>query len=370
MSTNSPTERVVVNCVIPYGIYGGAEVYLKDLVKSSRRDGLFFNFLMFGDNRIRMFFEDDPFVSFRIFGNPEDMKKWIMNHQSDVFLFYNRKDIYDMVQEMKSNGLRSKVIEIYHSDFKWKGSMSTLEERIGIDTMIITYPELGMNISGIFERRVVPIPVDTERFHRTPFSLKNIKNPFGNEKKTIGIVARLSKEKNIDYVLDTAKIMKDFNFIIVGDGPESDRLLSRIKSEGLTNTKLLGHQDDTSSYYLMMDAFLMASDLEGTSISILEAMSSNVLVFSNLVGGISSILEDNHTGIRIYGNPEEDSKIIRTNINRANLTNNARSFVIKNHGVSECSNLFKNAIVGDIDSFKRNNERDLDGEVVIMGDFV
>lgn len=369
-SANSSEERVVVNCVIPYGIYGGAEVYLKDLIKASRKDGLFFNFLMFGDNRIRMFFENDPFVSFRTFNKLVDMKNWVMNHQSDIFLFYNRKDIYDMVQDMKTDGLKSKVIEIYHSDFKWNGSMSSLDQRVGIDTMIVTYPELGNDILGLFERRVVPIPVDTEKFFKKPSNMRDVKNPFGNDKKIIGTVARLSKEKNINYILDTAKLMRDFNFIIVGDGPEFGAVSGRIRNESITNVKLVGHQDDTSPYYFMMDAFLMASDMEGTSISVLEAMSSNVLVFSNFVGGISSILEDNYTGVKIHGNPEDDSKIIRANISRNTLTSNARNFVIKNHGISECSTLFKSALVGDIDSFRKNEERNLKGEIVITGDFV
>lgn len=363
------TERSTVYCVIPYGIYGGAEVYLKDLINATKKENVFFNLLYLHDkNNLKTFFKDDIYSSARNFSDLSEMKKWITKHPPDIFLYYNRKDIYDLAIDLKKSGVTSKIVEIYHSDFVWPGAVANLNHREDIDTMIVTYPELGTQIKGVFERRTVPIPIDTVKFSKN-ISKSDMDIGLFPGKKVIGTVARLSKEKNIDYILDLAIQMGDFEFLIVGDGPEGPRLKNRVQKEKIINVTFAGHQDDPSRYYHLMNAFVLCSDMEGTSISVLEAMSSSVLVFSNFVGGISSILEEEHSGIRVFGNAREDANIIRSNINRMNVVSNARQYVERNHSVTNCSKLFLSALLGNIDLFNKK-ARIPDSELVISGEFI
>ena len=89
----------------------------------------------------------------------------------------------------------------------------------------------------------------------------------------------------------------------------------------ITNCKLLGFTDNVEEHYEYFDAFVLASKMEGTPISILEAMATGTIVFSNMVGAIPDILEDQVTGYRIYNNPEIDSEIIRQNIDEYDTIN-------------------------------------------------
>jgi hypothetical protein len=140
-------------------------------------------------------------------------------------------------------------------------------------------------------------------------------------------------------VLDLAKEMNDFYFLVLGDGPEKNRLLERIRLENIENIKLLGHVNDTYNYYNIFDAFILLSKMEGTPISIIEAMASGVPVFSNGVGAIPDLIKDNETGFIIKESDDLKSKIAN-NLSNNDIIKNARNFVVENHDIIKNNNKF------------------------------
>lgn len=110
------------------------------------------------------------------------------------------------------------------------------------------------------------------------------------------IIANLVPKKNIDLVIEIAKICPDYNFKIVGKGPEKQRL--ETKMQNIANVSLVGFKT-TEEIIALMDtsfAFLLTSFFEGTPTSVLEACSRGLPIVTSNVGGLKSIIKDNENG--------------------------------------------------------------------------
>ena len=86
------------------------------------------------------------------------------------------------------------------------------------------------------------------------------------ERLTALTVGRLIKRKRIDWII---KACSNVNLIITGDGPEREHL----ENIAGKNVKFLGHKEPD---YTAADVYISASEHEGMSNSILEAMSSGL----------------------------------------------------------------------------------------------
>ena len=110
------------------------------------------------------------------------------------------------------------------------------------------------------------------------------------------IIANLVPKKNIDLVIEIAKICPDYNFKIVGKGPEKKSL--ETKMENIDNASLVGFKA-TEEIITLMDnsfAFLLTSFFEGTPTSVLEACSRGLPIVTSNVGGLKSIIKNNENG--------------------------------------------------------------------------
>jgi len=96
------------------------------------------------------------------------------------------------------------------------------------------------------------------------------------KKPNLLYVGRLSKVKNIDLLI---KVMKHIsaNLIIVGDGEEKENLVALTSKLGLQKKVFFeGYKIDVQNYLSFCDLFVLLSDSEGLSNSMLEAMSMGV----------------------------------------------------------------------------------------------
>lgn len=130
-----------------------------------------------------------------------------------------------------------------------------------------------------------------------PSGIKSIffkKYPRSFQKKSfqIIVVANLVKKKNLELVLEIAMDTHNFNFVLVGDGPEKNFLLKRIKDLNLSNLEFLGYKnhEELLQLYYESDIFLSTSRKEGTPTAMLEAMACGLPVVSTKAGGVESIL--------------------------------------------------------------------------------
>lgn len=357
-------ENKKIAFIIPYGIYGGAEVYLQNII--NELDGLDISILYMKSNMLQNKLSD-PSISHRVVGSMLKLKGILTLNNYDYIVYYNRADIYELLSDMKaSSKLTSKIVEIYHSDFKWAGSLSQIKTRRNVDRFVSISESLAIDIDGLSDksREVIPVGIDLVKFSKREPAMKQSLG-FDLSKPIIGTVARLSKEKQLDYIIRLALRMPDVQFVIVGEGPERASLFGEIKRLKLDNVRLMGFRNDIHLIYNIFDAFILASRIEGTPISIMEAMASEVPVFTNMVGAIPDLIEDGVTGFKITEDPSLDCKIILNNMSDASVVSNARSHIRENHDVRKLSLRFLNSLLSISSLFRKktsNKPFTLDGD--------
>ncbi len=116
-------------------------------------------------------------------------------------------------------------------------------------------------------------------------------------------VGSLTKQKNRRTLLDaTARLsdMKALRVLVVGSGPEREKLEARADELGLSRRVLfLGQRLDIPDLLAASDIFVLSSDWEGLPITILEAMTSGVPCVATAVGGVPEALTDGVTGVTV-----------------------------------------------------------------------
>jgi glycosyltransferase involved in cell wall biosynthesis len=120
----------------------------------------------------------------------------------------------------------------------------------------------------------------------------------------IGTVARLHRQKGLDYLVKAAKrIVQSYpevKVIIVGEGPQRQKLERLIKKLGLTDTvQLLGEREDVKRFLLLCDVFVLPSLWEGLPYVLMEAGSFSLPVVASNVDGIRDMIKDGETGILV-----------------------------------------------------------------------
>ncbi|MTI81116.1 MAG: glycosyltransferase [Firmicutes bacterium] len=164
------------------------------------------------------------------------------------------------------------------------------------------------NIGVSRDKFVLPTGIDFDYYNNIDKEqLINI----GKKYKTNGeillcSVSRLSKEKNIYFLLKAIKYIKEntdisFRCIIIGNGPEKDNILQFIKDESLEDTvSLLGSipPEDIPKYYMVSDIFVFSSLSETQGMVLLEAMAGGDPVVAVRSSGIDDIIQDNYNGFK------------------------------------------------------------------------
>ncbi|MBQ7976628.1 MAG: glycosyltransferase [Clostridia bacterium] len=122
----------------------------------------------------------------------------------------------------------------------------------------------------------------------------NISTKTDSENPYIVFVGRLSKEKGVELLANTAKLLPDINFVACGSGPD-DEVLNNIP-----NITLKGFVTGKELTDLMANAKLLIAPsvcYENNPLSILEAHSMGVPVVTMNHGGMAELVEDEKTGV-------------------------------------------------------------------------
>lgn len=156
---------------------------------------------------------------------------------------------------------------------------------------------------------IVPNGIEIDKFKYNDSYKKEIIKEYNLENKfIIGTVSRLTKQKNplllIDILKEVKKVKDNVFLIIIGGGILEDKLKRKIKEYNLEkDVLLLKDRNDIYKFYNVFDLFLLTSNYEGFSISILEAqinglkciVNNNVLprevIISNNVYEVNNIDE-------------------------------------------------------------------------------
>lgn len=104
--------------------------------------------------------------------------------------------------------------------------------------------------------------------------------------KIIGYIGRLAKQKRVRDLIWAFELLRslrdEVHLLIVGDGPERPALQQFAREiQADRQIHFLGHRHDARQFLPLLDAFWLASEFEGLSNSVMEAMAAGVPVVTS-----------------------------------------------------------------------------------------
>ena len=184
--------------------------------------------------------------------------------------------------------------------------------------------------------------LDINKFKFSEVDRINLRKEYNIQHNDIilGMVCRLSPEKNIPYVLKILKFLvsqekkedKKYKLYIVGDGYLYEDLINLVSEMGISKRVFfLGRKDDVYKYYSFFDIFLLPSLYEGFPVSLIEAQCSDLYAvvsktISNETFFNSNIYtsdignEDIANWAKIISNYTQNKREFNTDLNQFDIT--------------------------------------------------
>jgi glycosyltransferase involved in cell wall biosynthesis len=170
-----------------------------------------------------------------------------------------------------------------------------------VDHLIVPTSEMAAVLKGYgiaTPSTVVPTGIRLEEFARGDAKRFRAAHGFAADAPLLLTVSRLAIEKNIDFLLEVARVLKaqqlDFTFVIAGEGPDAPRLKRLVATLDLADrVRFLGNLDRDSALldcYSAADVFVFASSTETQGLVLIEAMACGAPIVSTAVMGTATVL--------------------------------------------------------------------------------
>lgn len=165
----------------------------------------------------------------------------------------------------------------------------------GVDHFLTNSDFVGRRVEKIYRRksRTIYPPVDVDGFEPN----------LGGREDYYLAASRLVPYKRMDLIVEAFKRMPDKRLVIVGDGPEFERL----KAMAPANVRLVGHVPlaDLKRYMQLAKGFIFAAE-EDFGIVLVEAHACGTPVIAFGRGGAREIVLENETGLFFHHQRPED----------------------------------------------------------------
>jgi glycosyltransferase involved in cell wall biosynthesis len=179
--------------------------------------------------------------------------------------------------------------------------------------------EFCRDVGGLDPRKlsVIPNGVDVAKLQREP-PIDLAAEGFDPARPVCLTIGRLEHQKGIDLLLQAAASLATCEpapqWLIIGDGPDRDRLVELAHSLGLgSNVRFLGRRGDVPRWLKGATLLVHPSRWEGMPNVVLEAMAAGCPVVATRAEGIAELIEDGVTGVSV---PVEDSRALSEAIDR------------------------------------------------------
>jgi glycosyltransferase involved in cell wall biosynthesis len=127
-------------------------------------------------------------------------------------------------------------------------------------------------------------------------------------------VGRLEKYKNADKLIKALSLLHEFNLVVVGEGPEKDRISKLIEHLNLSDrVQIISNlsQEDLLEEYKTSSIFVMPSYHEAFSLVIAEALSMGLQAIVANSSALSEFITDGYAyGISLPVTPEKIAKAV------------------------------------------------------------
>ena len=215
-------------------------------------------------------------------------------------------------------GLKTKVIFTEHGRFypdfgTWKRKLinpmlawltdATTAISSATKQALVTHENLSArNIEVIYNgiKAVDPVPEETQQALKAELGIAASQTVFGTIARFDPIKNHLMMLRAFNNVLNAGK---DAKLVIVGDGEMRADIETLIKELGISDHVILtGYQPQPARYLSIMDIFLLSSFSEGTSMTLLEAMSLGKPCVVTDAGGNAEVITNNEIGLVVANN--------------------------------------------------------------------
>lgn len=251
-------------------------------------------------------FKFDPFAY-------RALKKTLQQQQPDIlhtWLFAANSYGRMAVKHLPASQQRPKVIVSERCVDSWKSKWQHNVDRrllpqtslmVGNSQGVVDFyrdknvPESILRVA----RNGIPIP-DTTVCESTRDKLFQEYN-LPQDVRLIAFVGRLARQKRVEDLLWTLQLLRQMNeniiLLLIGDGPERAKLEQLAHKYTVTpHVRFLGHRQDVKKLFPMFELFMLASDFEGQSNSIMEAMSYGIPVIASDIQPNQELVVHGKTG--------------------------------------------------------------------------
>ena len=230
------------------------------------------------------------------------LKKLVKQYQIDIINTHSGKDTWVGGLAAKFSG--AKFIRTRHLSNRIRANRTNFINELA-DYIFTTGESVRADMiqyNRIKPDRIQSIPtgIDPELFNPTVYDRKVCREQFNLQEDEIalGIIAVLRQFKRHDLFLGMAKDLvnrypeKKLVFLIAGDGPQKEKLISMTEQLSLASrVKFLGHVSQVPELLTALDIFVLSSDSkEGVPQSVMQALLMNKMVVATNSGSTRDLL--------------------------------------------------------------------------------
>lgn len=236
------------------------------------------------------------------------LREILSSRKYDAIHVHESQTSYVALKVAKQQGIKCRIAHA-HTSAPYTSFAGELRRLSGIvlnyhyATTVIGCGELaGNRVFGKWNMKrrkaaVLPNAIDLEKYKYDACIRETVRNELGvSDKFAVGLVGRLSSEKNHLYALRVIRKLHKMNpeavLVLVGDGSERESIQEYIRENGMEEyVRLLGKRTDVNRLYQGFDCVILPSVHEGFPLVVVEALASGlpVVLSSNITKEFSHL---------------------------------------------------------------------------------
>jgi len=193
----------------------------------------------------------------------------------DVFIYRNKASIKAVCVSTMHNIIIEEYKSTHHYLFAWCVQTVWTHYLKRHDALVCLTRQMCSYYAGLVKKKpqfVVYNGRSIEEFSELTEAENDEILRFKKDYKILGSACVVTKRKGLHQVIQALPLLKDYAFILIGDGPELEGLKALAKDHDVADRCLfLGSKDQAYRFYSYFDLFVMASYTEGVPLSLLEA---------------------------------------------------------------------------------------------------
>ena len=260
------------------------------------------------DNRVKIICVEKECGSNSILKKILWFNKYVLNGKPDLLISFSTP--FNMIALTALAGSGIKVVVAERNDpahFRWGWFAKQFRDLLycTADGILVQTETCKNHLRGLLSKRAIVIP--------NPLLMdQNLIGSALRTEKTHLIVSasRLVPQKRNDLIIKVfARFLEshsDYSLTIYGDGPEREKLVEQVSQLGIEEKVLLpGNVKNIWEKIKGAEMFVMASEYEGMSNALLEAMCLGLPCISTKVSGAVDFINDGENGLLVDINDEE-----------------------------------------------------------------